>query len=135
MLFWVILEFFDFLELNFSYSGDVGAGFASTLEPIGMVDFYPNGGFNMPGCTWTFWVSACDHMKTLDYYVDSVNNRNNPDYLASTKCQSYEEFQAGFCNAGEKLPMGEALTLDMINESNGPMKFYLNTNANPPFGQ
>ena len=113
----------------------MGAGKASTMEPIGMVDFYPNGGFNMPGCTWTFWVSACDHMKTLDYYVDSVNNRNNPDYLASTKCQSYEEFQAGLCNAGEKLPMGEALTLDMINESNGPMKFYLNTNANPPFGQ
>jgi len=123
------------VDIMHTNSGDVGAGFASTLEPIGMVDFYPNGGFNMPGCTWTFWVSACDHMKTLDYYVDSVNNRNNPDYLASTKCQSYEEFQAGLCNAGEKLPMGEALTLDMINESNGPMKFYLNTNANPPFGQ
>merc|ERR1712107_27016 len=121
------------VDIMHTDSGDVGAA-ASTMEPIGMVDFYPNGGGMMAGCEWSFWASACNHMKTLDYYVDSVINRKNSDYMASTKCESYEEFQAGNCDQMEKLPMGEALTLDMVS-GNGPMKFYLNTNANYPFGQ
>jgi len=121
------------VDIMHTDSGDVGAA-ASTMDPIGMVDFYPNGGGMMAGCEWSFWASACNHMKTLDYYVDSVINRKNPDYMASTKCESYEEFQAGNCDQMEKLPMGEALTLDMVS-GNGPMKFYLNTNANYPFGQ
>ena len=121
---------------NFKYffSGPMDQGKASTMEPIGTVDFYPNGGDMMAGCEWSWWASACNHMKAVDYYVDSVNNRNDVNYLAATRCDSYEEFEAGTCDQMEKLPMGEALSLDMVN-GQGPMKFYLHTNAVPPFGQ
>jgi len=122
------------VDIMHTNSGYVGAGKASTMEAIGLVDFYPNGGDDMPGCEYSWWAGACNHMKTVDYYVDSVYNRWNSNYMASTKCESYEEFQAGNCDQMEKLPMGEALTLDMV-QGNGPMKFYLNTNADPPFGQ
>ena len=93
-------------------SGPAYEGFASNPNAIAMVDFYPNGGAGMPGC-WTFFSQACDHMKTLDYYVDSVRNRNNPNYLSATKCESNEDFYAGNCDGNQKLPMGETLTLDM----------------------
>ena len=123
------------VDIHHTDSGLAVEGKASTMQPIGMVDFYPNGGVDMAGCEWSFWKSFCNHMKTVDYYVDSVNKRNDPNYLAGTKCDVYEAYEAGLCDQNEKLPMGEALTLDMVNLTGEPMKFYLNTNANPPFGQ
>merc|ERR1711963_102808 len=120
------------VDIHHTDSGPTPA--ASTMEAIGMVDFYPNGGIDMAGCEMSWWASACNHMKTVDYYVDSVSHRSDSNYLAGNKCDSYEEFQAGLCEQNEKLPMGEALTLDMITLTGEPMKFYLNTNANPPFG-
>ena len=100
------------VDVMHTSSGPPNEGFASNPNPLGMVDFYPNGGSVMPGC-WTFWSNACSHMKTLDYYVDSVQNRKNPNYLSATRCQSNEDFVAGNCDENQKLPMGEALSLDM----------------------
>merc|ERR1719150_696403 len=115
-------------------SGPAYEGYASNPNAIAMVDFYPNGGAGMPGC-WTFFSQACDHMKTLDYYVDSVRNRKNPNYLSATKCESNEDFYAGNCDGNQKLPMGEALTLDMVSMNGEPQKFFLATNAFAPYDQ
>jgi len=122
------------VDIMHTNSGPVNMGYASNPNPIGMIDFYPNGGDVMPGCSY-FFSSFCSHMKTLDYYVDSVINRKNANYLAGTKCESYEDFEAGNCDGSQKLPMGEALTLEMLESTDQPQKFFLNTNAEYPFGQ
>lgn len=77
------------------------------FEPIGHLDFYPNGGFNQPGCDQTLrkrkdgmWISSmfqffsCSHARSIEFYIESI--RNKCPFTAIT-CESYEQFLAGNC--------------------------------------
>ncbi|XP_052860285.1 pancreatic triacylglycerol lipase-like [Anopheles cruzii] len=74
-------------------------------EPIGHLDFYPNGGYNQPGCRREFWkrpntrfVSdmfqffSCSHSRAYMYFIESITTP-----LVTVSCDSYESYLAGRC--------------------------------------
>ena len=89
-------------------------------QPIGHVDFYPNGGKVQPGCSFLDFpylptldegveeislppadsvarnLFACAHNRVINLYIDSIlNTRSCP--MVGHLCQDYETFQAGGC--------------------------------------
>ncbi|XP_020008791.2 pancreatic triacylglycerol lipase [Castor canadensis] len=75
----------------------------------GHLDFFPNGGLEMPGCQknilsqivdidgiWegTRDFAACNHLRSYKYYIDSIVN---PTGFAGFSCSSYSVFSANKC--------------------------------------
>ncbi|XP_004647595.1 pancreatic lipase-related protein 2 [Octodon degus] len=78
-------------------------------QKVGHMDFFPNGGRDMPGCEKNivstiidvngFWeginnLAACNHLRSHKYYSSSILN---PDGFVGYPCASYEEFQEDGC--------------------------------------
>ncbi|XP_036591702.1 pancreatic triacylglycerol lipase-like [Trichosurus vulpecula] len=76
---------------------------------VGHLDFFPNGGEEMPGCQknilsqivdingiWegTRDFAACNHLRSYKYYSDSILN---PDGFSGYSCASYNAFEANKC--------------------------------------
>ncbi|NXQ23543.1 LIPP lipase, partial [Alaudala cheleensis] len=77
--------------------------------PVGHIDFYPNGGVQMPGCGKNpvsqivdidgIWEGnrdfmACNHLRSYKYYSDSIIY---PDGFLGYACDSYDSFEKGKC--------------------------------------
>ncbi|XP_020843817.1 pancreatic triacylglycerol lipase-like [Phascolarctos cinereus] len=80
-----------------------------TSQIVGHLDFFPNGGEEMPGCDknilsqivdingiWegTRDFAACNHLRSYKYYADSIVN---PDGFSGYPCASYKDFEANKC--------------------------------------
>ncbi|XP_012873117.1 PREDICTED: pancreatic lipase-related protein 2-like isoform X2 [Dipodomys ordii] len=78
-------------------------------QKLGHLDFFPNGGVNMPGCKkWPIlsfmdlnqiWeglddLAACNHLRSYKYYASSILN---PDDFLGYPCTSYNEFKKNGC--------------------------------------
>ncbi|XDC66760.1 hypothetical protein R6Z07M_017942 [Ovis aries] len=78
-------------------------------QVVGHLDFFPNGGKEMPGCQKNalsqivdidgIWEGtrdfvACNHLRSYKYYADSILN---PDGFAGFPCASYSDFSANKC--------------------------------------
>uniref|UniRef100_A0A8I3WJX0 Triacylglycerol lipase n=1 Tax=Callithrix jacchus TaxID=9483 RepID=A0A8I3WJX0_CALJA len=78
-------------------------------QKVGHLDFFPNGGKQMPGCKknilstiidingiWegTRDFAACNHLRSYKYYSSSILN---PDGFLGYPCASYNEFQENSC--------------------------------------
>ncbi|XP_005387910.1 PREDICTED: pancreatic lipase-related protein 2 [Chinchilla lanigera] len=78
-------------------------------QKVGHLDFFPNGGKEMPGCEKNiistiidvngFWqgisdLVACNHLRSYKYYSSSILN---PDGFLGYPCASYKEFQENGC--------------------------------------
>nr|XP_026244974.1 pancreatic lipase-related protein 2-like isoform X1 [Urocitellus parryii] len=78
-------------------------------QKVGHLDFFPNGGRQMPGCQknilstivdidglWegTRNFAACNHLRSYKYYGSSILN---PDGFLGYPCASYDEFQKDGC--------------------------------------
>ncbi|KOB73213.1 Pancreatic lipase 2, partial [Operophtera brumata] len=57
------------------------AGISGFLTPLGDVDFYPNGGVNMPGCNG----QNCDHDRAFYYFAESLSSGG----FSGTRCSTY----------------------------------------------
>uniref|UniRef100_A0A8C8TU32 Triacylglycerol lipase n=1 Tax=Peromyscus maniculatus bairdii TaxID=230844 RepID=A0A8C8TU32_PERMB len=110
-----------------------------TSQKSGHLDFFPNGGKEMPGCQknilstivdingiWegTQNFAACNHLRSYKYYASSILN---PDGFLGYPCTSYEEFQqwrykVSVTLSGEKKLSGYILVA--LYGSNGNSKQY-----------
>nr|XP_021392939.1 inactive pancreatic lipase-related protein 1-like [Lonchura striata domestica] len=133
----------DFVDIIHTDSAPTIPNLGFGMSPaIGHIDFYPNGGKEMPGCgknpisqivdldgIWegTRDFVACNHLRSYKYYSDSIIY---PDGFLGYLCPSYELFQEGNCFPcpEEGCPnMGHYADKFKDKVKNDFMKFYLNT--------
>ncbi|GBO24738.1 hypothetical protein AVEN_153209-1 [Araneus ventricosus] len=113
-------------------------------DPIGDIDFYPNGGESQPKCqmdeekseskkdvTAILKSKACNHKAAIFYFLHSID-MNQCIFLA-TKCDSYSDFQEGLCSNDSYLKEQMGLPAVPVPELAPKSKFYLRTSASPPY--
>uniref|UniRef100_U5EEG1 Putative vitellogenin n=1 Tax=Corethrella appendiculata TaxID=1370023 RepID=U5EEG1_9DIPT len=109
----------DFVDVIHSNSKVLGK-----RDPIGDIDFYPNGVVSVqPGC----WSITCSHARAWKYYAESVHPGNENNFLAK-KCNSLKSLDIGACQTKE-IPMGYACPTDIKGN------FFLRTNSEKPYGR
>lgn len=132
-------QFVDVIHSN--GDGVLRGGFGS-LQPMGHVDFYPNGGRVQVGCNSVLlsalsdiiygkWQSLCNHRRALNFFMDSFEF--NKCRFRSFNCDSYENYLKGECfdcglNNEKCSYMGY-----LANYSKGRGKMYLTTHEEAPF--
>jgi lipoprotein lipase len=109
-------EFVDVIHTNSDVLGK--------REPIGDVDFYPNGVVStQPGCV----LIDCAHARSWHYYAETVYNGNENNFLAR-KCNSLRALNTGRC-PGKNIPMGYATPM------NTKGNYFMSTGSAMPFGR
>ncbi|KAJ8704794.1 hypothetical protein PYW08_012114 [Mythimna loreyi] len=98
------------------------AGFSGLLSPVGDVDFYPNGGRNMPGCS----TSNCSHHRCIFYMAESLISGG----FTGTSCDILAGALTGNCTSSDTLKMG-----GLTAKPGSSGLYYLTTNAEFPFSQ
>ena len=66
------------------------------MEPVGHVDYYPNGGKSQPNCRPIITGTNCNHFASIYFYIDSIKNKNVCKFTAY-QCDSDENSLAGKC--------------------------------------
>ncbi|XP_057591860.1 pancreatic lipase-related protein 2 isoform X2 [Hippopotamus amphibius kiboko] len=117
-------------------------------QKVGHLDFYPNGGKEMPGCHKNIlstiidingiWegiqdFGACNHLRSYKYYSSSILS---PDGFLGYPCASYNEFQKSGCFPcpAEGCPkMGHYADQFRGKTSALEQKFFLNTGSSGNF--
>ncbi|CAF3450558.1 unnamed protein product [Rotaria sp. Silwood1] len=103
--------FVDVIHTDGAHNLLLGLG---TLQRMGHVDFYPNGGFDQPRCSKTpgkilnlilqlgtmnvegFLVtSVCSHLAAVYFFTDSI--RNECPYVGYS-CSNFDDFNSGKCS-------------------------------------
>ncbi|KAA8584140.1 hypothetical protein FQN60_015348 [Etheostoma spectabile] len=118
-------------------------------QSVGHVDFYPNGGELMPGCSankglpssldaiWegTKRFDACNHARAYEYYSESLRKRQG---FVAYPCPNKDSFAAGKCfPCGDDTCPQMGYYADRFNVTNGisETKYFLNTGSSEPFGR
>lgn len=76
-------------------------------QPICTTDFYPNGGYEQPGCS-EWGVNVCDHSRSVELFAESLYDNS----FESRRCPTQPDFgQNGkalrsFCVQGPEVLMG-----------------------------
>ena len=127
-------------------------------QPIGHIDFYPNGGFYQPGCSVGNLIQeffngnrpkgACSHRRSIVYFIESLKLKNNfqlkQEQMIGFSCEDWEHFQSGFCtdcNKGKCAPLGidaekwyqTESDSQIIENDSKSMKMFLKTRDESPF--
>ncbi|XP_019487694.1 PREDICTED: lipase member I [Hipposideros armiger] len=67
-------------------------------EPLGHIDFYPNGGVEQPGCPKSIFSGIkfikCDHQRAVYLFMATLETKCN---FISFPCRSYEDYKTGLC--------------------------------------
>ncbi|XP_017777589.1 PREDICTED: phospholipase A1 member A-like [Nicrophorus vespilloides] len=101
----------------------------SLAQPLGHVDFYPNGGRFQPGCPelydiWKVTESiACNHGRAYMYFIESILNEKA---FKSQKCANVDEAIYSRCFEESDVYMGQADTYKYG-------LYYVKTNTKYPF--
>ncbi|XP_022425225.1 inactive pancreatic lipase-related protein 1 [Delphinapterus leucas] len=121
-----------------------------TKQLVGHLDFFPNGGEEMPGCKKNalsqivdidgIWAGtrdfvACNHLRSYKYYSESILN---PDGFAAYPCASYKDFESNKCFPcpDEGCPqMGHYADRFAGKTHEEQQKFFLNTGDSSKFAR
>lgn len=105
--------------------GDLGS--LGMMEPIGHVDYYPNGALSQPGCQVTEgnFNLACNHLASQAYFTDSIRNRCK---YTAYPCSNYDEFKLGKCLSCEGSSCNRMGFFSSPTEARGSL--YLSTSNN-----
>lgn len=99
------------------------AGFGM-LQPISTTDFYPNKGYDQPGCRTV--ALGCSHGRAPTYFMDSIHLKSCSAY----PCSSESNWDNGKCNScGTSCQKMGWHAYD--NKKSG--KFYLTTSSKSPW--
>ncbi|GFR11630.1 pancreatic triacylglycerol lipase, partial [Trichonephila clavata] len=96
----------EFVDVLHTDGGGIGM-----LEPVGHVDFYPNGGQIQPGCTTSNSLKAllekgvvegvrnviCSHMRAPHFFTGTINSHKC--HHIGHRCDSWEAFSQGKCDS------------------------------------
>ncbi|XP_073829668.1 vitellogenin-1-like [Musca autumnalis] len=111
-----VAEFVDIIHSN--------PGVLGKPQSLGDVDFYAEGKAAIkPGCV-NF---GCSHERSIRYYIETIYPGNERNFLAQ-RCNSLASLNGGRCNGSEE-PLGYAVPYDLTGD------YYLNVNANQPYGK
>ncbi|KAM6997569.1 inactive pancreatic lipase-related protein 1-like [Tautogolabrus adspersus] len=116
-------------------------------QPVGHIDFYPNGGELMPGCSANrgkptdldaFWEGTkkfdpCNHVRSYQYYSESIVK---PKGFVGFPCSDKDSFAKGKCfPCVDKCPMmGHSADKFTLTDGFSKTKYFLNTGKRNPFG-
>ncbi|XP_032755294.1 lipase member I [Rattus rattus] len=89
------LDYTDAKFVDVIHSDSQGLGI---LEPLGHIDFYPNGGRNQPGCPTSLLSGMnyikCDHQRAVHLFLEAFETKCN---FVSFPCRSYRDYKSGLC--------------------------------------
>ncbi|XP_069030795.1 inactive pancreatic lipase-related protein 1-like [Embiotoca jacksoni] len=128
------------------FDSKLGLGMSET---VGHIDFYPNGGELMPGCSanrgkpsdldniWqgTSKFDACNHARAYEYYIESVVKSQG---FVGFPCSDKTSFADGKCFpcADSQCPlMGHRADRFSVTHRDSKTKYFLNTGHSKPFGR
>ncbi|CAH6792473.1 Lipi [Phodopus roborovskii] len=98
------LDYTDAKFVDVIHTDSKGLGI---LEPLGHVDFYPNGGKQQPGCPTNLFSGVnyikCDHQRAVHLFLGAFEAKCN---FVSFPCPSYKDYQNGLCMDCGKLYKG-----------------------------
>ncbi|XP_065350620.1 uncharacterized protein LOC135946339 [Cloeon dipterum] len=135
-----------FVDVIHSNGANLIMGGLGSRQPMGDVDFYPNGGAEQKGCSNLLlgavsdisflWSSSeddlrslCNHRRAYKFFTDSVSPRCP---FPAFPCESYEQFLEGECfNCGSQRQCGNMGYYSDRSPARGPL--YLITRDNEPF--
>ncbi|XP_033111033.1 uncharacterized protein LOC117112092 [Anneissia japonica] len=114
----------------------VSLGFG-LLQPLGHMDFYPNGGKEQPGCPATVFDAlaaidevSCSHSRSHQYFLESMDQAARCTFKAYP-CASWDRFVEGKCSDCGLFgcpTMGYYADLSLASGN-----FYLETQSSEPF--
>ncbi|KAK7090923.1 inactive pancreatic lipase-related protein 1-like isoform X2 [Littorina saxatilis] len=110
-------------------------------DPVGHVDFYPNGGVDQPGCTDSAVLGilgavggghdnsiACSHSRSHEYFTESINSNCRFD---SHPCNSWADYEKGTCHG---CPTGGCPQMGFnAVESSARGSYYVSTAESSPY--
>ncbi|XP_072787395.1 pancreatic lipase-related protein 2-like isoform X3 [Taeniopygia guttata] len=140
-----------FVDIIHTHAGHLFFDFApGMLQTCGHLDFYPNGGKRMPGCSQlrvppatrdindlmtAYGSFGCGHKRSLRYYAESIIT---PDGFVGYQCDTYRQFVLGDCFPcpEEGCPlMGHYADKFLRKTEKEHQKVYLNTGSSPPYAR
>ncbi|KAH9382403.1 hypothetical protein HPB48_005549 [Haemaphysalis longicornis] len=115
-------------------------GGLGAFEPLGHVDYYPNGGKVQLGCNsvfvgalsdifWGHWQSLCHHRRALQLFTESASPLCP---FPAFQCASYESFQKGDCFPCER-PADCSYMGYFADRSKARGRMFLMTRHDEPF--
>ncbi|XP_064479571.1 pancreatic lipase-related protein 2-like isoform X2 [Ornithodoros turicata] len=146
-------DFVDIIHTDSSpFKENLIEGFGMS-EPVGHLDFYPNGGEQMPGCgditkaaklvlsglsiSDKFAALTCNHHMAVQYFLESINeNRCLP---VAHACLSNELFDSGWCaecglDGSKCAPLGfHAGRWRRFKDDSSSVRMFLDTSSRPRY--
>ncbi|KAL0803309.1 hypothetical protein ABMA28_017219 [Loxostege sticticalis] len=114
---------FEFRASDGAYTEVIHTDARMGGNPIGQVDFYPNGGRNQPGCGND---GQCNHARAYHFMAESLVSGG----FTGIECESLQHARNGNCGRPGRLRMG-----GLAPKPGRTGLYFLQTNAAPPFSR